>query len=48
MGGGTLCGGAHLPSPGSLLRVVNAYYYEQEQENSPILSKFSFPPLEQF
>lgn len=30
------------------LRVVNAYYYEQGEENSLILSKFSFLPLEQF
>lgn len=46
-GGGTLCSGADLPSPGSLLTLVNAYYHEQEEENSPIFSKFYFPPLEQ-
>lgn len=44
----SLCIGADLPSPGSLLRVVNAYCYKQEKENSPVLSEFSSTPLEQF
>lgn len=48
MEGDTLCSGADLPNLISWLRVFNTYYYDLEEENDPILSKFSFPTLEQF